>query len=226
MLALLPMKKNSERVPNKNLRLLNEKPLYEYILDTLRDSKLFEFTVINTDSQEISETAKYKYGNFVKIVDRPQELCGDDVSMNKIIEHDISIFGQNKEYFQTHSTNPFLSKGTISDAIEAFKNGFAASELDSLFSVNQLQCRLYKQDLTPINHDPNTLIKTQDLQIVYEENSCFYIFTGKSFQTRINRIGSKPYIFKMSRSAKESIEIDTMDDWNLVKLLVEKNEND
>ena len=92
MLALLPMKKISERVPNKNIKLLHGKPLYEYVLDMLQNCNTFDFTVVNTDCEYISDRLQKRYGDFVKIIERPDYLCGNDVSMNRIIEYDISIF--------------------------------------------------------------------------------------------------------------------------------------
>jgi CMP-N-acetylneuraminic acid synthetase len=225
MLALLPMKKNSERVPNKNIKLLGGKPLYEYVLDMLYRCDVFDFTVVNTDSDQISDMLKKKYNNFVKIVERPKYLRGNDVSMNRIIEHDLSIFGSHHEFFQTHTTNPLLTENTVHKALDVFQRGMRRDEIDSLFSVNVLQSRFYQTDLTPLNHNPESLIKTQDLRVLYEENSCFYIFTKDSFEKNKSRIGNFPGVYEMSRSSLESIEIDTKDDWDLVKMLINARES-
>jgi CMP-N-acetylneuraminic acid synthetase len=216
MLALLPMKKISERVPNKNIKLLHGKPLYEYVLDMLQNCNTFDFTVVNTDCEYISDMLQKRYGDFVKIIERPDYLCGNDVSMNRIIEYDISIFKSYNKFLQTHSTNPLLTKTTVLKALNMFENGIFNDTIDSLFSVNVIQSRLYNNNINPINHSPNTLIKTQDLEEIYEENSCFYVFSKEGFEKTKSRIGSSPGIYKMSRSSLEAIEIDTPDDWALV----------
>ena len=166
-----------------------------------------------------------RYGDFVKIIERPDYLCGNDVSMNRIIEYDISIFKSYNKFLQTHSTNPLLTKATVLKALNIFENGIFNDTIDSLFSVNVIQSRLYYDNINPINHSPNTLIKTQDLEEIYEENSCFYVFSKEGFEKTKSRIGSSPGIYKMSRSSLEAIEIDTPDDWELVdKIMKAKND--
>ena len=68
--ALLPMKGNSERVPNKNLKLFNGEPLFHIIIDKLIKSKYINKVIINTDSNLISESAVNKYPDFVSIKKR------------------------------------------------------------------------------------------------------------------------------------------------------------
>ena len=113
----------------------------------------------------------------MKIVERPLELRGHDVSMNKIIDYDISQFPADL-YLQTHSTNPLLGVETITAAIERFIK--INPNKDSLFSVTRFQTRFYHENGEALNHDPAVLIKTQDLPVLYEENSCIYLFTKEA----------------------------------------------
>ena len=109
-------------------------------------------------------------------------MQGDFVSMNKIIESDI-LNHKSEIFIQTHSTNPLLNSNTIDKALKMFteekKNSF--KNFDSMFSVTELQSRFYCSHFQPINHNINELIRTQDLEPIFEENSCFYIFTKDSF---------------------------------------------
>ena len=114
----------------------------------------------------------------VTIIDRPEELCGDFVSMNRIIEYDLSQL-PGEHFLQTHSTNPLLTVETLNNAIETYFNNLKTN--DSLFSVTQWQTRFYWQNGDPVNHNPEELIRTQDLPPVFEENSNFYIFSKSSF---------------------------------------------
>lgn len=220
MIALLPMKGHSERVPNKNIRPLNGRPLFYHIADTLKNTGLFEALAINTDSGEIAQLAIDRYGDWVRIIDRPPDLIGDHVSMNSIIAHDIALLGTENDYFQTHSTNPFLSAETIRSAVERFHVGSRNGEFDSLFSVNALKTRLYDKNLNPINHNPAVLGRTQDLDIIYEENSNFYIFTANSFFCKKHRIGPNAAPYVMSRHAVESIDIDDIVDWEFAEMIL------
>jgi len=214
LFALLPMKEHSERIPNKNMKDFYNKPLYHRIMETLLKSKYIEFVVIDTDSQVIADDA-FKNFNRVKIINRPKKLRGDFVPMNDIIAYDLSRL-KGKYFLQTHSTNPLLTTETINKAIEQyFKN---IEKCDSLFSVTRLQSRLYGQDGSAINHNPNELLRTQDLSPIFEENSNLYIFSKKSFrEAGDKRIGLKPQMFEISKF--EAIDIDEPEDFELAKIL-------
>ncbi len=220
MIALLPMKGHSERVPGKNIKLLNGKPLFFYIADTLRLTGLFEKLVINTDSTEIANMAVSRYADWVKIIFRPIDLVGDEVPMNLIIRHDLSIMQGENIYFQTHSTNPLLTIETIKKAVSYFIDVNSKKNIDSLFSTTLIKTRLYDKSIKPLNHNPMILQRTQDLEGVYEENSNFYIFSNESFEKSNHRIGLNPEMFVMKRNAIESIDIDDVLDWELVELIV------
>ncbi|MEY8211156.1 MAG: acylneuraminate cytidylyltransferase family protein, partial [Gammaproteobacteria bacterium] len=133
------------------------------------------------------------------------------VSMNRILADDVSNIGADI-YLMTHTTNPLLGSSTISDALELFQKSRACNSIDSLFSVNCIQSRFYSAACRPINHDPKNLIRTQDLEPWYEENSNLYLFTRDSFMTTQARIGKRPMMFETPKY--ESIDIDTIDDWD------------
>ena len=218
--ALLPMKAHSERVPDKNVKSFCGRPLYHAVLSTLLKSEYIDKVVINTDSKIIKEDALKNFERVV-IIDRPKNLQGDLVSMNDIIAYDLSK--TDDEYFlQTHSTNPLLRPQTIDLAIETYLKNL--KKFDSLFSVTRLQTRLYWKDGSPINHNPNELLRTQDLPPVYEENSNFYIFSKKSFVDAGSfRIGLKPQMFEISKL--EAVDIDEPEDWEIAEILYKRRLN-
>ena len=88
--ALVPMKKNSERVPNKNMKLFNGKPLYHAIINTLLKSTYIDSIYIDTDSDLIINDVQINFPT-INIINRPIELQGDFVSMNEIINHNLTI---------------------------------------------------------------------------------------------------------------------------------------
>ncbi|TDT68507.1 CMP-N-acetylneuraminic acid synthetase [Allofrancisella inopinata] len=213
--ALLPMKGTSERVPNKNMRLFDGAPLYHAVMNSLLSCKYIDKVVINTDSDVIAKDAKDNFGDRVIIVDRPVAIQGGDVSMNIIIGYDLNIL-EGEHFLQTHSTNPLLKSETIDKAIESYFEGL--SEYDSVFGVTKVQTRFYDKDANPINHNPQELLRTQDLEPMYEENSNFYIFSKYSFKNAgKKRIGIKPQIFEVNKL--ESLDIDEPEDFVLAELL-------
>lgn len=191
IIALVPMRHHSERVPGKNYRSLAGKPLYHHILSTLKSVPELDGVLVDTDSPVIQEGIEQDFPS-VKVIERPERLRGDAVPMNEILIHDTSLV-ESDYYLQTHSTNPLLRPETISKAIQAFHEG--VPEYDSLFGVTRLQTRLWDQLGRPINHNPNVLLRTQDLPPIYEENSCLYIFTRENLVSRRNRLGERPMMF-------------------------------
>ena len=216
--ALLPMKENSERVPQKNYLGLVGKPLFFYIADTLKSMDIFEKLVINTDSNQIADLATDRYGTWAVIHERPDELRGDYVPMYKINEYDVLKIGREFQFLQTHSTNPLLKKNTIFQAIDKYKSVITAKTHDSLFSVNEIRNRLYTKNVLPVNHDPKILLRSQDNEPILEENSNLYIFSYESFQIIKSRLGKKPFPFIIKSDTFESLDIDNLIDWELAEI--------
>jgi CMP-N-acetylneuraminic acid synthetase len=214
VIALLPMKAHSERIPNKNIRLFAGKPLYHHVASVLEKSDLIDSILINTDSAKIADEARKIYTK-AKIIRRPSALQGDLVPMNKIICHDINTTSS-EHFLQTHSTNPLLSIKTLEAAVTQYFESIP--EFDSLFSVTKMQNRFYWESGQPINHDPKELLRTQDLSPLFEENSNIYLFSRTSFvSANNNRIGLRPKMFVMNKI--ESTDIDDEQDWKLAETL-------
>lgn len=214
LIAILPMKGHSERVPNKNLKLFGGSPLYHRIALALEKSEYVQEIIINTDSEAIARDA-HKHFAKVRIIERPVNLQGDMVPMNDIIGYDIN-HSNGVHFLQTHSTNPLLTTSSLNKSIECYFNNL--ENYDSVFSVTRLQTRLYDANGKAINHNPAELLRTQDLPPVYEENSCFYIFSKDSFCKAGNkRIGLKPLMFEIDKL--EAIDIDEPDDFILAEAL-------
>jgi len=213
--VLLPMKATSERVPNKNMKDFNGAPLYHAVMKSLLSSKYIDKVVINTDSKVIASDAKENFGDKVMIIDRPVSIQGGDVSMNIIIDYDLQRL-EGEYFLQTHSTNPLLRPETIDEAIEAYFDSLDV--FDSIFGVTKVQTRFYDKNAQPINHNPEELLRTQDLEPLYEENSNFYIFSKESFEKAgRKRIGVKPQIFEVNKL--EAVDIDEPEDFVLAELL-------
>ena len=208
------MKANSQRVKGKNFRILQGKPLFAWILDSLLALPEVDKVVINTDARHIlAENGLVESGRVV-IRDRRADLCGDTVSMNRILADDIEAC-PSETYLMTHTTNPMLAPETIRACIDSYRAGIAAGTADSLFTVNKFQTRFYRLDGSAVNHDPDNLIQTQDLEPWYEENSNLYIFSKPSFLATNARIGNKPILFPMSKL--EAVDIDTPEDWAIAE---------
>ena len=213
--ALLPMKAHSARVSGKNFRNFAGKPLFRWILDSLLSLGEIDAVVINTDAREILAQNGLVSEGRVIVRDRKPEICGDFVSMNLVLADDIASVSA-EAYLMTHTTNPLLRPPTIRRALAAYREGLASGG-DSLFTVNRFQTRFYREDGSPVNHDPNVLMRTQDLEPWLEENSNLYIFNRESFARTNARIGAKPVMFETPRI--ESADIDDQEGWDIAETL-------
>jgi CMP-N-acetylneuraminic acid synthetase len=202
IVALVPMRHHSQRVPGKNYRLLAGKPLFHHIIETLLAVPVIGQIVVDTDSEPVMDGLRKNFPT-VEIINRPESLRADDVPMNEILIHDTGLFPADF-YLQTHSTNPLLKSETISRAVQLLITNYP--DRDSLFSVTRLQTRLYDQHGNAMNHNPKELIQTQELPPVYEENSCIYIFTRENLLAKRHRISDKPIMFEID--AAEAWDID------------------
>lgn len=214
VVALVPMRHHSERAPGKNYRPLAGRPLYEYVLDALLESDGVNQIVVDTDSLVIREGIARTHPQ-VRLIERPDRLRGGEVAMSEILLYDAEIV-PHPYYLQTHSTNPLLRPATISRAIRTFLDGFP--DHDSLFSVTRLHKRFWDSSGRPVNHDPDVLLRTQDLPPIFEENSCLYLFERESFRSRRNRLGTSPILFEIDR--EEAWDIDDEADFGLTELLL------
>jgi len=211
IVALLPMKANSTRVKGKNFKDFCGKPLFRWILDSLLAVKEIDQVVINTDAREILAENGLVDSDRILIRDRKAEICGDEVSMNRVLADDVENV-QADIYLMTHTTNPLLSSNTIKNALAQYSDALESGSADSLFTVNKIQTRFYTENCEAINHDPDNLIPTQDLEPWYEENSNLYLFNRESFAKTDARIGANPTM--MVSPVLECSDIDTPDDWD------------
>jgi len=216
IVALVPMRHHSQRVPGKNYRPLAGRPLYQHILRTLLSVPEIGEIVVDTDSEPVMGGIRRDFPQVV-VLPRPEELQADTVSMNTILLYDTSRV-EADFYLQTHSTNPLLRPETVSRAIQVFLADYPTH--DSLFSVTRLQTRLYDRDGRPLNHDPTVLLQTQDLPPVYEENSCIYIFSRGNLAGRNNRLGERPRLFEIDPA--EAWDIDEELDFAIADFLVKR----
>jgi len=204
LVAIVPMRHSSERIIGKNYRDFAGKPLFHHIIQSLLDCKLIDKVVIDTDSPIVIEQANSEFPE-VLVLERPVHLRDGGIPMNDVLLNSINQVPSDF-YLQTHSTNPILSTKSITEGIIKFFDKYPM--YDSLFSVTRRQVRYWDELARPINHNPNILLRTQDLPPVFEENSCMYIFTKAILEKKHNRIGDRPFLFELAEAEAQDIDIE------------------
>ena len=167
IVAFVPMKLNSQRVKNKNIKEFdNGKPLCTYILNTLKSvSNIDEIYVYCSD-----EKVKKYLPEGIKFLKRSEKLDGQTVKINEVLKS----FANDVEadyYVLTHTTAPFISKETIEKGVEIIKE----KKHDSVFTVSRIQEFMWK-DNKPFNYDLNAIPRTQDLNPLFAETCGLYIY--------------------------------------------------
>lgn len=208
IVAIMPIKLKNERCPGKNTRLLGNKPLLQYELDSLKETELCDS--INVYCSDEAVVPSLPEGvNFIK---RPKELDLPTSNFTQIFtcfmnELDADI------YVYAHATAPFIYVETMKQCINAVKAG----EYDSAFCAVRLQDYLW-QDGEPLNFDATNLPRTQDLKPIYQETSGVYVFTKEVFLKYKRRIGVKPFIKEVT--FKEAVDIDDPEDFDLAQVML------
>jgi CMP-N-acetylneuraminic acid synthetase len=213
IVALVPMRHHSERVPGKNFRTFAGRSLYHHIIDSLLACPNIAEVIIDTDSSTIMQDVAQSFPR-VQILERPLHLRDGGTPMNDVLLNAVTQV-QADFYVQTHSTNPLLQSQTIQRAIDTFVTIYPV--YDSLFSVTRVQTRLWDSLTRSVNHNPSILLRTQDLPPIYEENSNFYIFTKHMLEARHNRIGERPLMFEVDRL--EAWDVDEEIDFQVAEFL-------
>ena len=211
IVAIMPIKLKNERCPGKNTRLLGEKPLMQYELDSLKETSLCDSINVYC-SDEAVKPFMPEGVNFLK---RPKELDLPTSNFTQIFtcfmnELDADI------YVYAHATAPFITVGTMKQCINAVKSG----EYDSAFCAVKLQDYLW-QDGQPLNFDASNLPRTQDLKPIYQETSGVYVFTKEVFLKHKRRVGVKPFIKEVT--FKEAVDIDNPEDFDLAEVMLNVN---
>lgn len=211
--AIVPIKEHSERVPGKNFKELNGKPLFYWTLNALLQAKHISRVVVDADSDKVQREVSRLFPG-IRVIRRPDSLLGDDVVANDLIEWELTQL-DDINFLQTHVTNPLLTSKTIDEAVEAY---FEADNFDSLVGVTEYKARWYHRNGKAIMHSPHKLGKSQDLEPLYQDNSNLYIFNRQTFALNRSRIGAWPQMFVMSKL--EAVDIDYAEDFALAEALM------
>ena len=201
IVAVVPMKLNNRRLPQKNTKAFtNGRPLCYYILSTLLKITEIEEVYVYCSNPDI----KGYIPDGVKYLKRSEMLDQDTTKMNEVLK----AFAKDVPadiYVMTHTTAPFISEISIKKGLDAV----VSEKFDSSFAAKKLQDFLWR-DGVPFNYDLEN-IPTQDLPPLYEETSGFYIYRENVINEMGRRIGNKPYIVEIGEV--ESIDIDEPEDF-------------
>ncbi|MDU1891730.1 MAG: acylneuraminate cytidylyltransferase family protein [Dysgonomonas sp.] len=209
VVLLIPIKLNNQRLPGKNLKMLNGKPLCTYIFETVKDIEEIDEKYVYCSNEDIISYMP----DGLTFKERDTNLDRNETKGLEIIESFVNSVDADI-YVLAHATQPFTKASSIVEGLNQIKSG----EYDSAFSAIGMQDYCWYQG-KPFNYDLSDIPRTQDLEPVYMETSGFFIFTKEVFKNYHQRIGKKPYMCIVD--AFEAIDIDTPIDFAFAEAAAE-----
>lgn len=224
ILAIIPARWGSKRLPGKNLRELNGHPLIAFTIDAAKKSKYIDRIIVSTDNREIAEVAN-KYGAETPFI-RPAEFAKDSSLTTEVVKHAIDWLFENerKEYniiCILQPTSPLRSSRHIDESIEKFMNDINASSLISIVEAyeNPYWMKTINENgfLESFLHVENNINRSQDLPKIYYPNGAIYLIRLNDFNKYFTFYTPETAFYIMDKAS--SVDIDDEFDLKLAETL-------
>ena len=226
IVAIIPARGGSKRVPKKNIKSLCGNPLISYIIRASLASRYIDKTIVSTDDSEIAEVSR-KYG--AEVIDRPAELARDETPDTPVLRHVIKHLTEKENYTADiivflHATSPLCGTADIDNAIERFAGGDAdlvagvvEAERHPFWNFRMIN----GNKLLPFIENISYTIRQQELPKTYILNGAFYIMRAEKVQKE-SFFGGDMHGIIMSK--EKSIDIDTELDFEIAEFLMKRND--
>jgi len=223
-IAIIPARKNSKRIKNKNIKFFFGKPVISYAIKCAEKSKLFDRIIVSTDSEKIAKIAQ-KFGAEVPFL-RPKKISLDKANTIDVIKHTLNWLSEksiNPDYVCCiYPVTPLL---TIYDLKKAYfiikKNNydFVISSakydhpLERSFEIKKNKIKLF--DSKKVNS------RTQKLKIFDHDAGQFYWGKKKSWIKNKNILTEKCFAYRLPKSRAQ--DVDNIEDWKFVEKIFKLN---
>ena len=214
-ICMIPARGGSKRIPRKNIKAFNGKPIIAYSIKAAFESNCFDKVIVSTDDNEIAEVAK-TYGAKVPFI-RPAELSNDYTGTVPVIKHTIEWLESHNNTISNvcclYATAPFVQSQAIFKAFQQLQE----SKADYCFSVTsfafpiQRSIRITQDDKVDMFYPENFNVRSQDLEEAYHDAGQFYWGKAQAFKDELPIFSetASPYI--LPRYLVQ--DIDTAEDW-------------
>lgn len=214
--AIIPLKRESIRVPNKNFKSFGDTNLLDLKLKYLNVVNEVDNILINTDSVELINDLNLKYSQLKKLcfVLREPYFASSKCSGSEFFEN-IATNAVGDVLIYSPVTSPFVKPDSLRKGIEIYKN----NEYDSVVSVFDMKHHMWMNN-KPLNYNPYSSPNSQDLPTIYKITYGFGIISKKLMIEKRNIIGNNPHFFELNEL--ESVDIDTNLDFEFAEFLYKK----
>ena len=228
ILAVIPARGGSKRLPGKNIKLLNGRPVIEWSITAALGVKSITKTIVSTDSVEIAEIAK-KAGADVPFL-RPEVLASDDARSIDVVKHVLDFLKNNDENYDyvilLQPTSPFRNSKHINEAIELLKK----LEADAITSVCECDHPPIWSNQIPKDLSMGSFIKDEFKNVRSQDLPKYYRINGAIYLTKVTRLyeensflfSSNSFAYEMSGEC--SVDIDSKLDFIIAESLLKCGE--
>ncbi|MFW3346088.1 cytidylyltransferase domain-containing protein [Aliarcobacter butzleri] len=211
ILVVIPARGGSKGIPRKNLRLLNDKPLLYYSINTALTSKFDLDVYVSSEDEEILNAA-IQFG--AKIHKRDISIADDKTTLDPVIyacyRYALDIEKKDYDYIVTmQPTSPLVKTKSLDDALEEAINN---QHIETVIAAKDDTHLSWKKEEDKFLPNYKKRVNRQYLIPTFTETGAFFI-TRKDIITPDNRIGKNVQLHILSNG--EEIDIDTYEDWNL-----------
>lgn len=215
--AFVPARLGSKGLPNKNIRLMANKPLYLHAVDLALIAGASK-VIVSTD---ITEILTKQFSSNVSVIERPSELCGDEVAMNEVLIHALKVQHINGPVVILQPTSPLRNATDIYASL----NKLASGAFDMVMSVTEfdksiLKCGMIDSDgiFVPLSNPDNCFANRQSLPSVYKPNGAVYAMHADWFLK--NQSFVTPRVGAVVMPIERSHDIDSLADFNRCEELI------
>ncbi len=219
-LAIIPARSGSKGIKDKNILLINKKPLLVYTIKAAIKSKCFDIVFVSTDSKKYAEIAK-KYGANVDFLRSKKNSLDTSKTIDSVIEV-VENFKKKDIYCETvtllQPTSPLRDENDIKNAFKIYRN----KKADSVISVCESSHPTFLYNTLKKGNSLHNFIANKDLHKLRQDVSKEYYVNGAIYilkpSKRYEYYGPKSYAYLMSKN--HSVDINDLFDAKLAEFLL------
>lgn len=219
--VIIPARKGSKRIPGKNIKLLNGRPLIEYSLDHALGCSSIDQIVLSTDITEIEDVinARYLQNEKILILDRPKNLAGDHISTEEVLLDTITRVSATTPIdalITLLPTSPFRKSSSIQQCLDIFHQNKADSV--STFSRAKLKIGEYNAETGKFGYlDQHTPARMDLINYTFYDNPCIYVTNPEIL--RLSRFILGPNNYGYEVGFIEGFDINDADEWIVAEMI-------
>ncbi len=220
-ICVIPARGGSKRIPRKNIKAFNGKPIIAYSIEAAIESKCFDKVIVSTDDHEISLVSK-SYGAEVPFM-RPNDLANDYTTTIPVIKHAINWM-ENENYTIDnvcclYATAPFIQTKSINKSYKQLIDtdaSYCFSVTNFVFPI-QRAIKISENNRVNMFYPENFNTRSQDLDESFHDAGQFYWGKAEAFQDEVPIFSNDAVAFILPRYLVQ--DIDTLEDWVRAELM-------